>query len=402
MVIAVVSVILAVAVLPLTLYLGLLALLAYSIKKPDYGPDQLRFVIVVPAHNEQDNIRTTVSSALLTAYSQDLRRVLVICDNCSDATGRLASEAGAEVLTRQHETKRGKGYALEFAFDHLLEQDNFDAVLVIDADSVVTPNILKACQQRLQEGAWAVQAEYGVRNIHASWRTKLMAFALGLFHRTRSLARERMGVSTGLRGNGMCFSKRLLHKHPHKAYGLTEDVEYGVAIGIGGHRVAFAHEASVLGEMVSGGQSSVSQRRRWEGGRLQLARQMLPPLLKESLKQRSPMLFDLAMDLLVPPLSYVVLAVLFGMLLEMAVWLVAGSPTAAVGIWLVSFCCLALYGVRGLQHSGLGWGGLLVLAYAPVYVFWKVFQASPLGKGKPQQWQRTQRETNKQEDSGDS
>jgi hypothetical protein len=136
-----------------------------------------------------------------------------------------------------------------------------------------------------------------VRNPDASWRTRLMAVALAMFHRLRSLARERLGVSAGLRGNGMCFSSALLHKFPHKAFGLVEDVEYGIALGLGGVRVAYADEAKVLGEMVSSAAASESQRQRWEGGRKLLVRQKLPLLMGQALRQRNLMLFDLALDL---------------------------------------------------------------------------------------------------------
>ena len=61
----------------------------------------------------------------------------------------------------------------------------------------------------------AVQAEYGVANRTASWRTRLMHIALTLFHCVRSRARERLGVSAGLRGNGMSFATTLLRDVPH-------------------------------------------------------------------------------------------------------------------------------------------------------------------------------------------
>lgn len=146
-------------------------------------------------------------------------------------------------------------------------------MVVVDADSIVSPNLLHAFAVRLHAGEIAVQADYGVRNPLASWRTRLMTVALTIFHRVRGIARERMGLSAGLRGNGMCFSRACLSRFPHEAHGLVEDVEYGITLGLGGARIAYADEARVLGEMVSSASSSESQRARWESGRASLKRE---------------------------------------------------------------------------------------------------------------------------------
>jgi len=48
-----------------------------------------------------------------------------------------------------------------------------------------------------------------------------MAIAFTLFHGVRSLARERLGLSAGLRGNGMVFTRELMARVPHDAYSLV-------------------------------------------------------------------------------------------------------------------------------------------------------------------------------------
>jgi hypothetical protein len=390
------SLALAVVTLLPTAYLGGLALLSARGRPPASGDRRRRFAAVVPSHNEEANIGATVQSLLATDWPEELRQVVVVADNCSDATAERAEEAGARVLVRVNEELRGKGYALELAFETLLEESEVDAIVVVDADTLVTPNLLAAYDARLEAGEHAVQAEYGVRNVHASWRTRLMTVALAMFHGVRSYGRERLGLSVGLRGNGMCFSTDLLRAHPHEAYGLVEDVEYGIAIGLGGHRVAYAGEAEVLGEMVSGGQGAATQRQRWEGGRRKLAREQVPRLVAQAVGRRSAMLFDLAMDLLVPPLSYVGLLVGTGVAIELVLLWVFGAPGVSTWVWLACVAGLALYVVRGVQLSGLGLQGWLALAWAPVYVFWKVVSVRPWKKSDD--WVRTEREAERSAD----
>lgn len=376
-------------------YLGVLALLAFE-RRPRTAPDEdTRFSIVVPAHNEEVGITDTVESLLALDWPADRFTVVVVADNCEDATARRAEAAGARVLERFNEDKRGKGYALELAFDTLLAEGQTDAFVVVDADTIVDAHLLRAYGARLAAGENAVQAEYGVRNVNASWRTRLMTVALAMFHGVRSWGRERLGLSVGLRGNGMCFSRALLEAHPHKAYGLVEDVEYGIQIGLGGHRVAYAGEARVLGEMVSGGEASASQRRRWEGGRTALLRTEVPKLLGAFLKRPRLMLLDLAMDLLVPPLSYVGLLVAAGVCGELAMVVLRGGAGPSTWLWAASAGGLGLYVLRGIQLSGLGFSAVLALGWAPVYVFWKIVNVRPWKKDDA--WVRTRREAEPEE-----
>ena len=389
-VVSILSCVLALLVLPALLYLGVLTLLSVPTRAP--VPSKLsRFVVVVPAHNEEAQIATTVQSLKAVDYPPELFEVLVVADNCTDATAAIAQAAGARVLERKNDKLRGKGYALEHAFDSILADTAVDAAVVVDADTVVSRSLLKAFSARLELGYLAVQAEYGVRNPDASWRTRLMAVALGMFHRLRSLGRERLQVSAGLRGNGMCFATRLLREHPHKAFGLVEDVEYGIAIGLQGVRIAYADEAQVYGEMVSSAAASQTQRQRWEGGRMQLVREKLPRLVGRAIAERNLMLFDLAMDLAIPPLSYLGLSVALGALLEAIVWFFHAPQVGGGVFWLINAVCLLAYVFRGAQLSRLGFKAALALLYAPIYVIWKIVLMLKPG-GKNQAWIRTRRE----------
>ncbi len=373
-------------------YLFLLAVLARRPAPPPAPAPALRFDVVVPAHDEALGIAETVKSALAVDWPAALRRVVVVADNCTDATAAKAREAGAVVFERADAARRGKGHALDFAFRRIVEERTADAVVVIDADTVVTPNLLQAFSARLEAGAKAAQAHYGVRNPRASWRTRLLTIALALFHQVRSLARERLGVSCGLRGNGMCFTVGLLAQVPHDAFSVVEDVEYGIRLGRAGERVRFVWEAEVLGEMVSGEEASRSQRRRWEQGRAGLRRRFGWGLLREGLSKRSGLLVDLALDVLVPPLSRLAaLAALGAGAAFSAAWWLGHRPAAA---WLYVACCALLgwYVLTGWWVSGLGARGLLDLALAPFYVAWKVWLAVTKPGAKKGDWVRTTRE----------
>lgn len=370
-------------------YLLVFALCAFRTAPPPGAPAPLRFDVIVPAHDEEAGIARTVAGLLAMDWPRQDFRVRVVADNCSDATAERARSAGAEVLVRENREQRGKGYALEHAFERSLADGFAGALVVVDADTQVSPNLLRAFAARLHAGERAVQADYAVANPEASWRTRLLAVALGMFHVERSRARERLGVSCGLRGNGMCFSVEALRRVPHQAFSLVEDVEYGARLAQAGIRVAYADEAHVYGEMVSRGAAASTQRDRWERGRRKL-RALGLSLLRGAFVKRSGMLFDVAMDLLMPPLSRIVALCLLGGAASLAVSLLAHRPAASLVAWLVCLGCVLCYVVRGWAASGTGARGLGALAFAPVYLAWKATLL--LRRGGGSEWIRTTRE----------
>ncbi len=371
-------------------YLLLLTLLAQGLPAHRSKFRLLRFDIIVPAHNEADVIAHTVANLRQIEWPADQFRIIVCADNCTDATAECARAAGAQVVERQNAAQRGKGYALDFAFQASRAAGFAAAVVVVDADTEVSSNLLEAIAARLEDGAQAVQVHYGVLNPMASWRTRLITMAKGAMHIVRSRARERLGLSCGIRGTGWCVTHRLLQSVPYQAFSLTEDIEYGIDLGLAGFRVAYADEADCDAEMVSGEQSAGAQRQRWERGRFQLMRCKTWPLLRAAMKRRSAVCLDLALDLLVLPLSYVALniVVLIAVTGCASLW-IAGLQ---LWLWLGTACAASLtcYVLRGWQLSGIGLAGFLDLARAPAFLFWKLRLL--LRRSKSNAWERTERE----------
>lgn len=378
--------------LPATLgcaYLGLLTLLSWKAPPPPRSLRQVRFDVIVPAHNEQDGIARTVTSLLGIDWPADRFRVVVIADNCQDETAATARSAGALVLERQDSTLRGKGYALQHAFNWSAQDGFATAVVVVDADSEVSSNLLESFAIRIERGEQAIQAHYGIRNPHASWRTQLMTIAMGAFHIVRSRGRERLRLSCGIRGNGWCVTHALLRQVPYNYFSLAEDIEFGIELGIAGHRVAYADEASANADMASRAEAAQSQRQRWERGRYQLVRSRTLPLLWLALRRASAVCLDLALDLIVPPLSYIALNVF--LFAALATVFTGGGAVPVFWDWWAAACALVLvvYVLRGWQVSGMGLRGLAALTHVPTFIFWRL---KVMAVGKSSEWIRTERE----------
>ncbi|MDX2034424.1 MAG: glycosyltransferase family 2 protein [Blastocatellia bacterium] len=385
---------LALAALPGTLELALLtfgSLIPRRRKSPAEAAQSLRLAVVVPAHNEAGGIARCVRS-LLDCEQQDggSFTVFVVADNCTDETAARAAAAGARVLVRRNLTERGKGYALDFAFQTVLAE-NFDAALIVDADTVVEPNFLAVFRRLFAEGADAAQCGYLVNNSDASLRTRLMNVALCAFNVLRPRSRDRWGLSTGLLGNGFGLSAATLRAIPYDAVSVVEDLEYHLRLVRAGRRVRFAEGTTVRADMPTGGRGAETQRARWEGGRFRMLAEIGPALLRDLARGRARMLEPL-IDLLLLPLA-------FHVTLLLATLVIPFAPTrifAAAGLGLVVLHILA-----ALLVGGGGWKDLAALAAAPFYVAWKVMLIPAVLRTARQnaEWVRTEREQQPEESS---
>jgi cellulose synthase/poly-beta-1,6-N-acetylglucosamine synthase-like glycosyltransferase len=343
-----------------------------------------KLAVVIPAHDEALNIEASVVSLSRCARPADLDLLatVVIADNCSDDTAKLAQAAGARVIERFDETLRGKGFALQYGFDRLCAE-GFDAFLVIDADTIVEPNLLVEVAGLLEEGADGVQTRYGVLNPEASIRTRLMNTALMAVNVLRPRGRDRLGLSAGVLGNGFALTSATLAAVPYDAHSVVEDLEYSLQIVRSGRRIAFADHTTVRGAMPAAGGGVETQRLRWEGGRLRMMVQNVPQLARDVSGGRLALIEPL-LDLMLLPLAFHVI-------------LLAGTvaiPFAPARIYaLIAFAIVGCHVCAAIVIGGGDWRDLAALLAAPVYAIWKlkiivkIFKAASLEAP----WVRTER-----------
>jgi poly-beta-1,6-N-acetyl-D-glucosamine synthase len=96
--------------------------------------------VLIPAHNEEAGIEAAVRSILDQRLPAD--RIVVVADNCTDATPVIARSLGAEVYETVGNThKKAGGLNQVFrAIEPTLTDDDY--VFVMDADSLVDPSFL--------------------------------------------------------------------------------------------------------------------------------------------------------------------------------------------------------------------------------------------------------------------
>jgi cellulose synthase/poly-beta-1,6-N-acetylglucosamine synthase-like glycosyltransferase len=348
---------------------------------------RLRLVVLVPAHNEQHTIDSAVRSLLRCAYPQADRRVIVIADNCDDETTHAARAAGAETWERVEPSRRGKGFALAWALERLRTEDaEFDAVVTVDADCTVSRNLLSAIDVRLRRGAEALQVNYVAANPESSNASALRYAGFALVNTVRFLGKQRLGLSCGLVGTGMAFSRDLLEREAWQDVGLVEDGEYHMRLVLAGKRSEFVHEASVSSPMPTALGSSAEER--WEQGRLELIRRWAPRLVLSGLARRDLVRLHSGLECLVPPQSLIAAAGLG----SVAARLLLGPRRLAL-LPLASLVAQAVFVLGGLRLVRAPSAVYRALLLAPALIASKslLYVRLLCGRG-PSTWVRTERD----------
>lgn len=351
------------------------------------------FRIIIPAHNEELVLGSVLQRLCELKYARDHFEVVVVADNCTDRTAELARKYGARVLERSNNVDRGKGHALAYAFA-TLQSEQFDAYVVLDADTLVDLRLLSVLNTYLEAGHRVVQARYDVLNPWENRRTALMFVALTLFNYVRPLGRRRLGLSTGLKGNGMCFDKSVIDAYPWNAFSLAEDIEYTTTLLLHGERIIFAPEAYVAAQMPVARNQATSQRMRWEAGRLQLARRDGLRLILTGLQRRDAQLFDWGMDLVIPPLAALVLSIVAGLLVVIFGTFVLETirSMGLVMAWIMLLVAVTLFVFAGMVVAQLPKQAYLGMVTAPGYVLWKLWiYTTMIVRRAPKTWVRTER-----------
>ncbi len=103
-------------IIGITAYLLLLSIGAcFFTKKVSDAGKPLTIAVVIPAHNEEGHIETTVGHIRRSDYPAAQYAVFVIADNCTDRTEERARRAGARVFARTDLARRGNPLRLPVA-----------------------------------------------------------------------------------------------------------------------------------------------------------------------------------------------------------------------------------------------------------------------------------------------
>ena len=355
--------------------------------KREEKPD---FKILIPAHNEEIVIETTLKSLLSQVDSPD--KIIVIADNCSDETAAIARQYQVTVLERKDDKNRGKGYALDYGLNEL-KNNPPNIIILMDADCYITPGTIHKLVDQASITQKPVQALYLLEKPEKpSPKDLISALAFLVKNQVRSTGLSRLGLPCLLAGTGMAFPWQALEEISLASGNIVEDMQLGIDLALCGYSPIFCPSAQVTGILPQQTSAAKTQKTRWEHGHLQTILSQVPRLLKGAIIQRRFDLLALALELSVPPLSLLVMLWIGTITITIAAAFLGLSwlPTVILG---VAGMCLMLAVVGGWAKFGRKEIPGFALLTIPFYLLWKI----PLYFTfliKPQsQWVRTERDS---------
>lgn len=247
---------------------------------PHPPPDRpLRLTVLIPAHNEEAIVGSTLRS--LRQQTVLPGRVVVIADNCTDGTVEVVRDLGVEVRETVGNTGKKAG-ALNQALAELLPTtDDSDVVMVMDADSTLSPDFIAVALARLQDdpdlmavgGVFYGEPGGGLvgqlqRNEFTRYQRLVLrrpgrVFVLtGTAALIRADALEAVAASRGTLVPGT-------RGDVYDTLALTEDNELTLALKTLGARLDSPPECQVTTEIMPTSRALWRQRLRWHRGALE-------------------------------------------------------------------------------------------------------------------------------------
>jgi cellulose synthase/poly-beta-1,6-N-acetylglucosamine synthase-like glycosyltransferase len=346
-----------------------------------------RVALLVPAHDEESGIAQTLATLLHQLRDGD--RVLVVADNCSDATAAVARAAGADVVERVHDD-RGKGFALAFGMQHL-SLDPPQAVVIVDADCELAPEALNALLEELQRTGRPVQALYLMLGAPDSGLSRRLAeFAWRVRNRARPSGGARMGMPCQLMGTGMAFTWDMLRGAPLDNASIVEDMKLGIDLALEGRPPVFCERALVTSRFPDSVRATQTQRTRWEHGHLEMILREVPSLMAFAVRRFDVGVLGLALDLCVPPLALLAALLALAWTLSLASLLLGGGMAAfGLASLLLGLFSLAVL-IAWITH-GRDLVRLAEMLSVPWYILAKIPLYFRFIFKRQKQWVRTDR-----------
>lgn len=255
-------------------YQMVLTVFGFKRKTKDYADHdpQSRFLVLVPAHNEEKVIGDIIENLERMDYPRELYDFYVIADNCTDGTAERARSLGARVLETHKPTPdapTGKPLALKRALEQLGNYaERYDLMMIFDADNLIDTNMFREVNsQYLDKGKPDfIQCYLGSKN-----KSGVVAWfyytSYTITNRFFQLAKYRLGLNCSIGGTGFAMSTAYLaQRGGWTTVSLTEDFEIQVEATLDGRRILWNHNTRVYDEKPTRLRASLRQKTRWAQG----------------------------------------------------------------------------------------------------------------------------------------
>ena len=292
------------------------------------------FLVLYPAYKEDRVIVTSVHKFLAQYYPYNGFHVAVISDHMQPETNDQLRQFPITLLTPIFE-KSSKAKAMQYAMDQI--KDEFDYVVILDADNVVNSDFLEKLNEVCAKGYKAIQCHRCAKNSNND-----IAVLDGVSEEINNTifrkAHNRIGLSSALIGSGMCFDFKWFKENVYKLSTAGEDRELEALLLMQGIYIHYEESIPVFDEKVSNKDNFQKQRLRWMTAQIQSLIRLLPYIPQALIKGNIDYIDKTIQQALIPRSMLIVLTFTMAFLMTFL------SRVWATKWWLLFlFLCLSLY-----------------------------------------------------------
>jgi glycosyltransferase involved in cell wall biosynthesis len=234
--------------------------------------------VIVPAWNEAAVIERTLEQLAALDYPHDALRVYVVDDASTDTTPEIVRAAGERhpglvFHLRRARGGEGKAQTINYGLRHVAEDPWYEAILIIDADVILTSSALRRMARHLASADVGAVTAYIKEGSHpGNYLNRFIAYEYIAAQAAARRAQNVLGAHACLAGGAQLISRAAL-----EAIGgmidtttLAEDTVTTFEIQLTGRRVVFEPHAVVWAEEPREVDALWKQRLRWGRGNLQI------------------------------------------------------------------------------------------------------------------------------------
>jgi cellulose synthase/poly-beta-1,6-N-acetylglucosamine synthase-like glycosyltransferase len=341
------------------------------LKKTKWSRPMNRFAIVIPAHNEETVIGSTVAKLRKQNYPEELFDIYVVADYCSDSTHKYAVKAGARAYERSEGTRGTKGLALGWLFQKIFENHvEYDAIVIFDADTQVDKDFLQYMNANLVEGIQIIQGKHVISNPLDSWFAALTWAMMTIDNRFSNQGRTNLRLSAKHMGDSICFRCEILKRFGW-GKGLTEDYELRLRLLLDGIVIHYEPNAIGFGQAPKTIGEALAQRLRWAKGMADARKIYRKQMVREVFKKPSFLNIDAALGMIIPSYSTLTLISVFA--LGLNIIFPADNWSILPILWTCLIFSLIIYPLFGLAlERAPGWA-YVAISFGLIFIVWRTF-----------------------------
>jgi cellulose synthase/poly-beta-1,6-N-acetylglucosamine synthase-like glycosyltransferase len=234
--------------------------------------------VIIPAWNEGAVVGRTIDHLMNMRYPRDRIRVYVVDDGSTDQTPSVIQERsvaypGSVLHLRRPNGGAGKADALNHGLIRVEQDDWYEAVLIIDADVLLTPTALRRMARHFGDTmVGGVTAYIKEASIPPNYLNRFVRYEYITAQAAARRAQNTLGAQACLAGGAQLIRREALECLGGQldASTLAEDTVTTFRIQLAGYDVRFDGNAVVLAEEPNTLAALWRQRVRWARGNTQV------------------------------------------------------------------------------------------------------------------------------------